>query len=290
MKTENYVTLFDTKYLPQGIALYNSLVKTRSDFILWIICVDLTCYETLSHLSQHFPKSRLIHLKDHETENYRKLKCDRSIGEYCWTLTPYAFNIVFSLDSGIERLTYLDADLWLRKSPHDIFQELELSQKSVLITDHAYSPEHDQSATSGQYCVQFLTFYRDNTIDIREKWASQCIDWCYAKAEFGKFGDQKYLDVWPEEYSDRVHVLKDEGLLLGPWNATRFPYGRSVAWHFHGLKLFKKPDNNLGLIITTDTYTIPNVAQVNVYKPYIDELIVALELMKPFDILDKFLS
>ena len=64
--------------------------------------------------------------------------------------------------------------------------------------------------------------------------------WCYNRFEDGKFGDQKYLDDLGARFSNKVHVLKNKELILAPWNATRFPYGNYVIWHFQGLRLIKK--------------------------------------------------
>src|SRR3546814_15041181 len=105
------------------------------------------------------------------------------------------------------------------------------------MTDHGHSPEYDQSATSGQYCVQFMTFNRHGGEHIRHWWESRCIEWCFARFEDGKFGDQKYLDDWPERFGNDVHVLGHEAWTQAPWNATRFPYSQSILFHFHGLRL-----------------------------------------------------
>ena len=153
------------------------------------------------------------------------------------------------------------------KSPDPIFSEFDTTGKSVLITDHAYDAEYDQSATSGQYCVQFMTFVRDKSETVRAWWADRCIEWCYSYKEAGKFGDQKYLDDWPTRFVSDVHVLHQKDALLAPWNAKRFPFSSAIAWHFHGLKLVSNKR-----VILWKNYKIPSPVIKNIYEPYIREL------------------
>ena len=135
------------------------------------------------------------------------------------------------------------------------------------LTDHNYAPEHDYSYLSGQYCVQFMTFTRSGGERVRKWWEDRCIEWCYARAEDGKFGDQKYLDDWPDRFPDEIHALSDKELLLAPWNATRFPYGCSVCWHFHSLRLISmEPPGRLG--IDCGDYPLPLVTRRYVYEQY----------------------
>ena len=38
--TEHFVTLFDSKFLPMGMALHDSLMAHAQPFHLWILCMD----------------------------------------------------------------------------------------------------------------------------------------------------------------------------------------------------------------------------------------------------------
>ena len=51
-------------------------------------------------------------------------------------------------------------------------------------------------------------------------WHDRCVEWCYQRFEDGKFGDQKYLDDWPDRFAG-VHVVDHPGVGLAPWNVSR---------------------------------------------------------------------
>jgi len=266
---EHFVTLFNRLFLPQGLALHRSMERHIKDYVLWILCVDDETHDILSKLTLN--NVRLLKLSDLETPELLSVKPDRTIGEYCWTLTPFAPRFVFEADSAVQRVTYIDADLWFRKHPKPIFDELDASGKQVLITDHAYAPEYDQSATSGQFCVQFMAFTREAGEPVRKWWEERCIEWCFARFEDGKFGDQMYLDDWPERFGGLVHVMQDKEKALAPWNASRFPYGGAVFYHFHGLRLISNDRLEIG------NYYLPNSLREFVYKSYFADLRTAVD-------------
>lgn len=269
---EHYVTLFDSVFIPQGLALHMSMERHIKDFTLWIVCVDDDAYEVLSKL--RLTKSRLLQLSKLETEDLVKVKQTRSSREYCWTLTPFAPRFVFEFDGKVDRVTYIDADLWFRKDPKPIFNEFEASGKQVLITDHAYAPEYDQSNISGQYCVQFVTFNRQGGEIVRKWWEERCLEWCHAWNEDGKFGDQKYLEQFLIKFDTIVHVLENVKYILAPWNATIYPYSTSLAYHFHGTRIFNEK------VINTTSYHIPKPTVREIYKPYESDLIKGIRMLE----------
>lgn len=270
---EHYVTLFDSLFLPQGLALHASMERHAGSYTLWVLCMDEAAYDVLTSL--HLPNLKLLALSQLETPELLAVKSGRTRGEYCWTLTPFAPRFVFEAAFEVERVTYLDADLWFRKNPAMIFREFAASGKGVQITDHAYAPEYDSTATSGQFCVQFMTFHRQRGEAVRKWWEARCLEWCFARYEDGKFGDQKYLDDWPERFPDEVHVFGQKELLLAPWNVTRFPYAQAVAYHFHGLRILEGKR-----VVLAPRFPLPRVVVANIYEPYLRDLrsvIVQLE-------------
>src|SRR6185437_4970964 len=165
---EHYVTLFDRKFLPQGLALHRSLLRHAAPFTLWVVCMDEHTKRMLDALSAE--AVRAVGVWEIETAALLKAKKDRTPVEYCWTLTPFTPSAVFDRAPDVERVTYVDADVFFLRSPRAIFDEFERSAKAVLITDHAYDAEYDQAATSGQFCVQFVTFRRDCSRPVMEWW------------------------------------------------------------------------------------------------------------------------
>lgn len=261
---EHFVTICDHVFLPQGLSLQRSMKRHFGSYRLWVICLDDETHGVLKRLDD--PQMVPLRLSDLETDELRAVRAQRTRVEYCWTLTPWAPRFIFELDSTISRVTYVDADLWFRSEPSSIFAELERAGKAVLITEHAFAPEHDQSDIAGRFCVQFITFSRGSGEPVREWWEQKCMEWCSARAEPGRFGDQKYLDEWPHRFGELVHVLDDRELALAPWNVARFPFGRSIFYHFHGLRLVSKERAFLG------HFALPQPVLRAVYRPYLADL------------------
>jgi hypothetical protein len=266
---EHYITLFDSLFLPQGLALHASMQRHAGPHTLWVLCMDERAHEVLAALS--LPDVKTLKLADIETAALRAVKPGRTRGEYCWTLTPFTPSLVFAADPSVTRVTYLDADLWFRGSPAPLFADLDRSGKQVLITDHAYAPEYDQSHETGKYCVQFVTFERGGE-KVLHWWQDRCIEWCHARSEPGRFGDQKYLDRWPDDFGDVVHVASRLDAVLAPWNAKRFPPSAAIAFHFHGLRLMRG-----GRLMVTDHYDIPASTFNVIYRPYLADLRTAIQ-------------
>jgi len=204
--------------------------------------MDEQVYQQL--LKLQLPYVTPIPLSTFENDALLSVKPGRSRAEYCWTITPFTPELVFSRDAAVNRVTYIDADLLFFNDPSILFREFEQSGKHVMITEHAYAPEYSNYLeNSGRFCVQFMVFDRTPQAQvILAWWKARCLEWCFARLEDGKFGDQKYLDVWPQMFADDVHILKQVEQTLAPWNVDYLlnlqPKGfRPVLFHFHSFRI-----------------------------------------------------
>lgn len=277
---QNFCTLFNINYLSRGLAMYFSLKEFCPDFHLYIFPFDdITAnYFSINKL----PNITIVLLADFEDDNLLAVKSSRSNTEYCWTCTPSIIFYCFE-KYNLQNCTYLDADLFFFSNPKILIDEM--GDNSVLITEHRYTPKYDQTIESGIYCVQFVTFKNDLFgIKVLKWWRDACIDWCFAKPENGKFGDQKYLDDWITRF-ENVHVSKNLGAGVAPWNVQQYKFYRDnsgftlkeistgfltplIFYHFHGMKFF----NNDVISLTSNHYQLNQDVKNILYKKYISFL------------------
>jgi len=242
---EHFVTYFDHKFLLQGLALYSSLRRQHVASVLWVLCLDDKVEEQLSILA--LEGLEIISLRSVETPALLAAKKNRSRSEYFFTLTPFVYGFVFNRDPAIDRVTYLDADIYFWGDPSLFLQGFIESDKSVLLTEHAYAPEYQLLAESyGIFCVQFLTIKKTAAgTEILCEWQRLCLENCSTPAMGDRkvFGDQKYLDEWPGKYPGHVFIVSEKEQTLAPWNINYYQTGRSeafrpVMFHFQSLRVF----------------------------------------------------
>ena len=237
----SFVTSFDINYFSRGLVLINSLNSTQNTekLKIWVICLDQATYFTL--VAMKLPNVIPIQLEALECPKLLEVKNQRTQQEYFWTLTPFIIDFVLKNNRDIDNITYVDADMEFYQDVRPIFSKFKWDKHSILITPHFYTKFYDQSKVSGTYCVQWITVCQHDETGLVSRWKEQCLKWCFAKPEAGLFGDQYYLEDWPELYPEHVHILSDPRLLVGPWGAyEKEDLNNLIAYHFHGAKIFSK--------------------------------------------------
>jgi hypothetical protein len=275
-----------TKYrVYQGIALYRSLHYKVKNPRLFMLCVDDEAYQVLSKLN--LKNTSLIRIHEIENEILLVKKQERRLNEYCWTLKPFLLEYVLHKFLEIDWVTYVDADICFFSDIKPIFNQG--ANFSVLLSKHDYSGKYlEAKELCGTYNSGFLSFKRDeNASNILQWWKERCLEWCYDRAEDGKFGDQKYLDRMPLIFPG-VSEIQTPGVNIGPWNDSKYNFAvegnkvymngkRLICYHFAGFRLLNKDE--FALILDINKKLIPFV-----YKPYmlvLQNIISHIEAVNP---------
>jgi hypothetical protein len=276
------ITLFDVNYLPRALVLHRTLTKTGASFRLRALCLDERAFEVLTELRP--PGIEPVALAEIESAHPElvALRHTRSHVEYAWTLTPASCLFALEREPDLREITYLDADLGFFSDPAPIYEEL--GEGSILVTPHRYAPEFRQlEALSGRFNVQFMIFRRDTDgLAALRWWHERCVEWCYQRHEEGRFGDQMYLNDWPERF-EGVHVLEHPGAGLAPWNASAHRLGEGpsglrvdgrelIFFHYHGLRLRETLRRRL---VWSSDYPLSTEERRLLWEPYVAELRLA---------------
>jgi hypothetical protein len=274
-----FCTYFDRNYLTRGLALIESLSTHCGDFTMYVVCMDE--YTRLALQTLAIPQVQTVPFHEIERQDPDLASCrsKRELVEYIWTSTPAIIRHVLDRYPEITNLVYVDADLLFFSDPINLYDEM--GEKTVLIHEHRFPPRHSSFLLYGRFNVGLLIF--KNCPSAREvlcDWRAKCIDWCYARAEDGKFGDQKYLDEWPERFPC-VHVTTNIGVGIAPWNHEQYHYSSNergqpcvngapvIFYHYHSFKIVH-PEV---YIPAPDTvWPIPDACVKLCFMPYIQAI------------------
>lgn len=266
----HFCTLFDSGYLARGLIMIESLRRVSPGSTIFVLAMDQRCHQIISALSP--ANVRLIHLDDFEDAELLAIKPGRTRAEYYWTCT--ASLIAFCISRfDLPACTYLDADLYFFKDPSPMLDTM--GSDSILLTEHNYASRYNQSTTSGRFCVQFMYFKNDSHgLEALDWWRSRCLEWCFARHEDGKFGDQKYLDDWEQRFKG-VRICPDAGYGVAPWNIQKFSPSwleeNMVFFHFHGIRFVS------GTCAMVESYYLGQRVKQNIFEPYVKELLQVVQ-------------
>lgn len=277
-----FCTLFDSNYFAKGLLTIYSLLNVCPEAKVYVLAMDnLTC-DLLNR--EGLSQVHVVPLSEFESPDLLAAKSNRSAAEYCWTCgSAFVYYCITTYD--LPSCIYIDADLYFYSSPQILLEEIGTAD--VMLTEHRYTPQYNRSVLSGKYCVQFMYFKNTtNGLHILKWWRDSCLEWCYARYEDGRFGDQKYLDDWTNRF-EGVHVMRYEGGGLAPWNIQQYemvgsPSGLMVRnkhtncrynvvfYHFHHLRNYKLNDYNE---FRMGPYPISKQTKELIYLPYVKELV-----------------
>jgi hypothetical protein len=268
----HFCTLFDSNYLLKGVAMIRSLAEHCPGAHVHVLCMDAQTGPILEALG--LPVT-CIALAELETDELRAAKRDRSVAEYCWTLSPSLPWYVLQQHPKIDAITYVDADLLFYSPVQPLFDEI--GGASIAIIEHRFTPRLQHLEVNGRFCVEWVGFRRDaQGLACLDRWRMQCIEWCYYRLEGDRMGDQKYLDAWPQLHGDALHILEHPGAGIAPWNYAQYSFSSDatgtptvddaplIFYHFHQFQLL----DNGGFDRLSTFYTSECREPQEVYERY----------------------
>lgn len=219
----HYCTYFDQSFLAQGFALFASLQQHDSDSVLWVLCLDDFTAKTIEEYAHPALKPVVLAELEANDPELAAIKPSRRSVEYYFTLSPCWPRYLLKTEPSIDRLTYVDSDLYFFSDPAPIFEEM--ADASILVIEHRYPAHLAHHLRLGRFNVGLLSFRNDDAgLRCLDWWRERCIEWCYDRAEDEKYADQKYLDEWPTRFGQHLHVLQRAGANLAPWNWSNYRY------------------------------------------------------------------
>jgi hypothetical protein len=219
----HYCTYFDRGFVIQGLAMARSLVARDPDSAVWVLALDDEAERVVRAVGGAW--IRVVSLTELESGDraLAQAKAGRSRMEYYFTLSPCWPRWLLAHRPEIDRVTYVDADLWFFGDPAPVFIAMDAAGASVLITSHDFAPWLSHYLQHGRFNVGVLSFRRDAAgLACLDDWRERCLAWCHDRVEDGRYADQGYLNAWPDRFGGAVLVLAHPGVNLAPWN-----------WHRH---------------------------------------------------------
>lgn len=234
-----YCTLFNKKYLIHGIQLYESLRAHSPKFKLFVLAMDSEVENFFK--ANIFPEITILKFQDLKNRYLKEYQRPLSVGQICWVSEPLVCKYIFDV-FGVKEITYLDADVYFYSNPEPLFNELKGC--SAAIVPHNFS-RVSYASSSGNYCVQF-NYFKNNSIggEILNKWIADCRGYDLKKPHF--YPGQLSMDSWTEQWPSDVHVIKNIGAGVAPWNVSAYKINekngelrldgeRLIFYHFHQL-------------------------------------------------------
>jgi glycosyltransferase involved in cell wall biosynthesis len=220
-------TIVSNNYFAYAATLMNSVARSMSDSRRIIfICDELTNYDV--------PCSAEIYSVSRPVGNALfDMVIRYSILEINTAVKPYI--ILNLLDQGIERIIYLDPDIYVFESLDAVVNSLREGHDLVL-TPHITGPLSDDKhpddheiMSSGVWNLGFAAFRRsDDVYKLVRWWRDKCASKCLADPSANMFTDQRWMDMGPA-FVEKTKLLHHPGYNAAYWNLSQRKISRNSA-------------------------------------------------------------
>jgi hypothetical protein len=234
------VTIVAYNYLPQALALHDSLKDSDVRFVVVLVERSGTC-DLPSNLEVFYAEEII-------GESFASLSFMYSIIELCTNIKPAVLR--HFLNSS-DYTYYIDPDIYFYQDPSCINNFF--GESDVLVTPHSLTPILDDAMPgeaefmrTGIFNLGFIGLKRsDDSVRFLDWWGERCVKYGLNETASGLFVDQKFIDL-SISFFDFILISRNHGLNVGYWNLhERFLSkvdgnylingGELIFFHFSGL-------------------------------------------------------
>jgi len=274
-KVNNYCTYCDSNYLPRAIAMIRSLRRHDPNSFVYVLCFDEVTYDVLSKSEESVSLININELLAADPE-FSLSRDNRSQIEWYFTATSCLVNYIVKIHPEIDHLYYLDSDLYFYSEVQPLLEESK--KASVQIIEHRFSENMKHLVIFGRFNVGWIGFSTsEEGRRVIKDYRTSCLEWCYDRLEGDRYGDQKYLDRWPEKFKDCV-ICEHKGANVALWNISDrmlttqatthyIDDSRLIFYHFQGIARLKSGN----YVLKGDPINLGNYYHT-LYQPYLNEL------------------
>ncbi len=248
-----FCTLSDKNYLPLGLLLHKSLVKTtKDDFVLYYLCIDEETFGKLIDLK--LDNIKPISLKfllesNHDLSQYQQ----KERREFIWMLASY-FSDYLLKNENIDHIMYIDSDIYFYDDIQILYDEI--GNRSVGIIRHRHISEN-ANTIDGKYNVGVVYFKNDRI-------GKYCLDWWKDAVLNRKYQhlatcyDQKYLEGFLMMFSRGDICVADSFAHGAPWHHRLYDWSNldsgTILWEGKNQKFLFNHFSRISFDVVSDKY------------------------------------
>jgi hypothetical protein len=217
-----FFTITARNYLSLALSLGDSIAKQHPDAEFLIVVAD-----GLDDLDIENIKYKLISAEDVVDNDllFRDLAFKYNITEFCTSIKPFVFELLYKSSNIGDVLFYFDPDTYLFSSANQILNGAD--EKNLFLTPHIIDCSVDYIHTYPEYKHLWEGIFNLGFCGIRKRaeskiiidwWKQRLIDYCYADYNDGLHTDQKWMDYAPVYFSDQLCIVKHYGCNVSHWN------------------------------------------------------------------------
>ena len=242
------ISVLTSRYEAQGIVLAESILKYCNHAQVYLFCLDDQSYSIIKNYD--LKNLIAIHYNDIETKSLNKIKKERKIEEFCWTLKPYILQHTLKIAPYLKWACYADTDMMAFNDISSYITRVS-ETKSAIFCPHAFKYQQflSYNYVVGEFNAGFVAFKNNDIgLDILGKWRKLCTQSCFRATSPDNFADQYHLEHLYYEYRSDISAGYPS-LNCAPWNIGRETLdiddngfikalGQSVyLYHFQGFKM-----------------------------------------------------